>query len=203
MATKTRPINPAAVEAEAQAIGRQLWQRLGRRRPSVLERRWWDDRLLDWAMADESVKVQMFRFVDVLPMLRTHGSVTRHLREYFDDVRRHLPLAARLVLTTAEPDSMIGRAIAVSAKNNSLRMAKRFIAGEKPAEVLETVRELREAGHAFTLDLLGEAVISEVEADKYQRQYLELLQGLSDEVNAWPEDPLLDNDDQGTIPRLN
>ncbi len=154
-------------------------------------------------MADESVKVQMFRFVDVLPMLRTHASVTRHLREYFEDVKRHLPWAARLVLTSAEPDSMIGRAIAVSAKNNSLRMAKRFIAGQTPAEVLETVRGLRDSGFAFTLDLLGEAVITESEADRYQQQYLRLLQETSDEVNLWPGDPLLDLDDHGSIPRLN
>src|SRR5918993_865175 len=112
----TLPVDPATVEAATQEVGRQLWARLGRRRPSVLERRWWDDQLLNWAMADESVKVQMFRFVDVLPMLRTHASVTRHLREYFDDVRRHLPWAARLVLDSAEPESMIGKAIAVSAK---------------------------------------------------------------------------------------
>src|SRR6476660_7900482 len=42
----------AAVEAETHEIGRQLWTRLGRRGPSVFERRWWDDRILSWAMAD-------------------------------------------------------------------------------------------------------------------------------------------------------
>lgn len=193
----------AAAEAETQRVGQFLWQRLGRRRPSILERRWWDDRLLDRAMSDESVKVQAFRFVDVLPMLRTHASVTRHLREYFDDVRRHLPWAARLVLDSAEPDSMIGKAIAVSAKNNALRMAKRFIAGRDAGEVLGTVRELRDSGLGFTLDLLGEAVISESEADRYQRQYLDLLQGLAGEVNSWPEDPQIDRDDRGPIPRIN
>src|SRR5690606_3230987 len=109
--------------------GQMLWQRLEKRRPSILDRRWWDDRLVDWAMADESVKVQMFRFVDVLPMLRTHAAVTQHLREYFEDVRRHLPWAARLAVTSAEPDSMIGRAIAVSARGSAGRMARRFIAG--------------------------------------------------------------------------
>ncbi|MFG0295339.1 MAG: hypothetical protein ACF8PG_05470, partial [Maioricimonas sp. JB045] len=64
-----------AVEAETQRIGRELWAQLGRRRPTVFERRWWLDHILEWAMADESIKVQMFRFVDVLPMLRSHESV--------------------------------------------------------------------------------------------------------------------------------
>ena len=79
----------AAVEAATQDIGRSLWSHLHRRKPSVFERRWWDDRILSWAMADESVKVQMFRFVDVLPMLRTAASITQHLHEYFEEVRSH------------------------------------------------------------------------------------------------------------------
>ncbi len=77
----------AAIEAETQEIGRELFARLERRSPSIFDRRWWDDRILSWAMADESVKVQMFRFVDVLPMLHSHEAVTRHLQEYFDEVR--------------------------------------------------------------------------------------------------------------------
>ena len=132
MATETRPADRTVrteIETETQAIGQMLWQRLERRRPSILDRRWWDDRLVDWAMADESVKVQMFRFVDVLPMLRTHSAVTQHLREYFEDVRRYLPWAARLAVTSAEPDSMIGRAIAVSARGSAGRMARRSHAG--------------------------------------------------------------------------
>ena len=68
-----------AVEAETQAIGRQFWGQLERRMPSMFERRWWDDRVLSWAMSDESVKVQMFRFVDVLPMLKTHEQTSNRI----------------------------------------------------------------------------------------------------------------------------
>ena len=95
MAGTTKTDLTAAVEAETQKLGRRLWSRLERRTPSIFERRWWDDRILSWAMSDESVKVQMFRFVDVLPMLRTHEAVAAHLQEYFDDVREHLPWAVR------------------------------------------------------------------------------------------------------------
>ena len=34
---------------------------------------------MSWAMGDEAVKVQMFRFVDVLPMLKDHNAIARHL----------------------------------------------------------------------------------------------------------------------------
>jgi len=108
----------SAIEAETQEIGRELFARLERRSPSIFERRWWDDRILSWAMADESVKVQMFRFVDVLPMLHTHQAVTRHLQEYFDEVRSQLPLAVRLGLEISQPNSVLGKALALNARSN-------------------------------------------------------------------------------------
>ena len=46
---------------------------------------------------------EMFRFIDVLPMLRTSESLTRHLQEYFDEVRQHLPTAVRLGVAAATP----------------------------------------------------------------------------------------------------
>ncbi len=190
-------------EEQTQRIGRELWAHLERRRPSVFERRWWLDHILEWAMADESVKVQMFRFVDVLPMLRSHESVTRHLQEYFDEVKTHLPLAARLGLDVSTPNSLLGKALALNARTNARKMAERFIAGESVEEVLLSVSKLRKQGLAFTLDLLGEAVVSEREADAYQQQYLGLITGLSPLLNDWPENSTLDRDEVGWIPRCN
>ena len=47
-------------------------------------------------------------------------------------------------------------------------MAHRFIAGSTPAEAFETVRNASaRAGVGFTADLLGEAVISDAEAEAY------------------------------------
>lgn len=197
---------PEAVEAATQALGRELWTRWQRRQPTLFERRWWDDRILGVAMADESVKVQMFRFVDVLPRLKTHEDITRHLQEYFEEVRHHLPWAVELVkfgIEHVRPNSVLSRALAYNARMNALRMAKRFIAGATAPEVLTAITALRKDGFAFTLDLLGEAVISEPEAETYQAQYLDLLSHLAPTVNAWPENLLTDCDHDGPIPRLN
>ncbi|MBL8852042.1 MAG: proline dehydrogenase family protein [Planctomycetaceae bacterium] len=191
------------VEATTQEIGRSLWQNLERRRPTIFEQRWWLDHVLEWAMADESVKVQMFRFVDVLPMLRTHEAVTAHLHEYFDDIRQHLPSAARLVVDHSDFNALTSKTVAYGARTNARRMAERFIAGSKVDEVLQSVAKLRRKGLAFTLDLLGEAVVSEPEADAYQQQYLDLITGLAPFVSRWSESPQLDRDDQTWIPRCN
>jgi RHH-type proline utilization regulon transcriptional repressor/proline dehydrogenase/delta 1-pyrroline-5-carboxylate dehydrogenase len=197
------PAETDVVEEKTREIGRHLWSHLERTNPSIFERRWWDDRILAWAMADESVKVQMFRFIDVLPTLRTREAITRHLQEYFDEVSRHLPRAARLALEVSHPDSVLGRALAMTARRNALRMARRFIAGTEVEEVLQTVGRLRKQGFAFTLDLLGEAIISEEEADAYQEAYLKLITGLAPTVGGWPEHFQIDCDQAGPIPRVN
>ena len=204
MSQKVAESHPLAqVEAETQRIGRKLWKSMERRSPSIFERRWWDDRILSWAMSDESVKVQMFRFVDVLPMLHTHESVTGHLQEYFDDVRKALPWAARLGLNVSQPNTVLGRLVAVNARTNARNMARRFIAGANVEEVLQSVAKLRRQGFAFTLDLLGEAVMSEREADAYQKAYLDLIVGLAPQVNEWAENVQIDCDQFGPIPRIN
>ena len=203
MAGTTEADSAATVETATREIGRYLWEHLERRTPTLFERRWWDDQILSWAMSDESVKVQMFRFVDVLPMLRTHEQVMRHLQEYFDEVRQHLPSAVRIAMDLTSPNSVLSRAIAWNARQVSRNMDRRFIAGENVEEVLRSVSKLRKHGFAFTLDLLGEAVVSEPEADAYQRAYVELIDGLCPQVNQWPEATQIDCDEQGPIPRVN
>ncbi|RMG34624.1 MAG: L-glutamate gamma-semialdehyde dehydrogenase [Planctomycetota bacterium] len=191
------------VERQTQRLGRRIWESIAQRQASIFERRWWDERILRWAMSDESVKVQMFRFVDVLPMLRTPESVVRHLQEYFEDVRRFLPGAARIAIDLSAHNTVLARALAINARATARRMASRFIAGRTVEDVLQAVAKLRRRGFAFTLDLLGEAVISDVEADAYQQAYLELIRGLTPAVDQWSEDAILDRDSRGPIPRVN
>ena len=191
------------VEARTQALGRELWDQLERRRPSLFDRRWWDEQILEWAMADESVKVQMFRFVDVLPMLKTHESVTRHLTEYFDEVRSHLPWAVRLGLDVTQHNSLLGKALALNARTNVRRMSDRFLAGTTVEDVMVSLNRIRRLGLAFTLDLLGEATISDREADQYQKSYFTLITGLAPQVNRWTENQQTDCDQFGPIPRVN
>lgn len=88
-------VDDESIEQRTLEIGRDLFGRVQHRSPSIFHGRWWEDRLMSWAMGDEAVKVQMFRFVDVLPMLKDHYAIARHLDEYFEDVRDKLPWAAR------------------------------------------------------------------------------------------------------------
>ncbi len=195
------PVELARIEATTLEVGRAMLAR--RHRPSILERRWWDDRVMSWAMQSEDVKVQMFRFVDVLPMLTTSDSVTRHLREYLGDADLQLPYALQMGLSVARPHSLAGRAMALAARKNAQGHARRFIAGTNLQEVLAAAMRERKLRRAFTLDILGEAVTSEPEADRYLDQYLDLVRGIAPVVNAWPEVPQIDRGNFRGLPRTN
>ena len=58
-------------------------------------------------------------------------------------------------------------------------MAHRFIAGETPKQAVPRLRDLAHDGIAYTVDLLGEATLSEAEADVYAQRYAELIEALS------------------------
>jgi RHH-type proline utilization regulon transcriptional repressor/proline dehydrogenase/delta 1-pyrroline-5-carboxylate dehydrogenase len=197
------PIELGRIEKTTQELGRYLFARLSRSRPRVFERRWWDDRLMQWAMRDESVKVQMFRFIDVLPMLRSGDAITRHLRGYFHDVRSLLPAPARWGLAAARPGFAVGRLVARAARHNAEGAARRFIAGANLGEVLAVAHSERKLRRAFTLDLLGEAVVSDDEAQRYCRSYIDLIEGIAPVVNSWPEAPQIDRSLLAELPRVN
>ncbi len=193
----------AVIEQYTQEIGRWLFDHLDTRRPTIFERGWWDERIMAWAMRDEAVKTQMFRFVDVLPMLTSNAAVTEHLQEYLRPVRRRLPTLARIGLDAARILPPFGRALAIAARSGAAANARRFIAGSNTTEVLAAALAQRQQKRAFTLDILGEAVTSEVEADRYLQAYQSLIEGIAPTVNSWPEISRIDRDENGPLPRVN
>src|SRR5438105_4723932 len=53
-------------------------------------------------------------------------------------------------------------------------------------EITGILRKLNDQDIAFTVDVLGETVVSEKEADDYAKRYLELMQFLRPETSKWP-----------------
>jgi RHH-type proline utilization regulon transcriptional repressor/proline dehydrogenase/delta 1-pyrroline-5-carboxylate dehydrogenase len=56
---------------------------------------------------------------------------------------------------------------------------------------------------AFSIDLLGEACVSDSEALAYQERYLSLVRELPALIDSWPRQELLEADHLGEIPRAN
>jgi RHH-type proline utilization regulon transcriptional repressor/proline dehydrogenase/delta 1-pyrroline-5-carboxylate dehydrogenase len=191
------------LEALTRVYGQELFARVGQRSPLLFTPAWWDERFMDWTMHDETVKVQLFRFIDALPQLRTSESITRHLREYFAETRDRLPGWARFGMRFIPRRGWLASLLAKVARGNAESLARKFIAGSNVEEALIAVEQLRKKQQTFTVDLLGEATITEREAEKSQQDYLDLIEGLSAEVNAWPAIDLIDRDDRAPLPRVN
>src|SRR3954452_11537617 len=124
---------PEALERRTREIGRALFDRIGRG-PSPWERGWWDDRLMNLTLDDPEVKVQLFRFIDAMPVLTTTELVRRHLAEYLGEAGDRVPWFLRLALALAPSRSPGAEVLARLARQSAAHMAHRFIAGETPAQ---------------------------------------------------------------------
>jgi RHH-type proline utilization regulon transcriptional repressor/proline dehydrogenase/delta 1-pyrroline-5-carboxylate dehydrogenase len=198
-----RQFDAIACEAAAQRLGRQLLERASAYRPSWFSRRYWEEHFQESLFRDPHVKVQVFRFVDVLPMLTDGDVLARHFREYFGPIAPRLPWPLSWLTQVACSTDTTARLAGKLARRQILRQAQTFIAGDNATQVLAAAKRQRQLGRAFTLDLLGEAVISDVEAEHYFKHYLKLLNEIAPQVNNWPEVPLLDRAPFGKLPRAN
>ena len=190
------------LESAVQAKARELFALIRRHKSSPLSGERWQGELMDWAMADERLKVELFRFVDVFPTLRTNDEIDRHLREYFEQPGLTTPRLMQLGLA-ASRHRLAAPLAAEVVRRAMLSFAGRFIFGRDAAAALPKLRALRARGLGFTLDVLGEASVGETEADAYQQRYLELLDGLRHEAAGWSPDAILDTAAWGPVPRVN
>lgn len=197
-----KSVSSVSLERRTREIGRELFERIGRG-PSFWQRDWWDDHLMNLTLSDPEVRVQLFRFIDVMPSLSDDRAVRRHLAEYLGEAGDRVPWWLRAAVWLSPPGTPGSRILAASARFAARHMARRFIAGETPDEALSTVLRLRKEQLAFTADLLGEAVISEHEASRYLQTCLDLIRGLAATLQSAPEIPRIDRDDRGPIPRVN
>src|SRR4051794_12759001 len=187
-----------------QQLGRDLWQRVQGEVPGIFNKGYWQGRILDWAMRDPDFKIDLFRFVDVLPSLHTTEQVQRHLKEYLLKDGRDVGFVMGAALKIAAGGLGFGQGIAANQiRKNVTDMAQRFIVGTNAAEALPVLKKLYKEGFGFTVDLLGEATISDPEADAYQKRYLDLIDNLVDEVSTWPANQTLETNHLGPIPRTN
>ncbi|MEL6490908.1 MAG: L-glutamate gamma-semialdehyde dehydrogenase [Cyanobacteria bacterium J06621_3] len=175
-------------EKKAQAIARQLLADSREKRSLFSKMRdqlRWDDKLLAWTMDNPGLRVQMFRLIDCLPALTSKTEIASHFQEYLGDSSVELPQALKGLLNFADPGSMPAQVAATTLSGAVETLARKYIAGENIKQALKTIERLRKQSMAFTMDLLGEAVVTEKEAEAYLNQYLDLMAQLSDAAKRW------------------
>jgi RHH-type proline utilization regulon transcriptional repressor/proline dehydrogenase/delta 1-pyrroline-5-carboxylate dehydrogenase len=197
-------LRPAeTLENRIHALGSEIFARVREGSAVVSPSQWLNQSLMNLAMRDEAVKGQLFRFVDVLPGLKSAGQVAGHLREYLLPVADRLPVGLRSALRLGAGNSLVDGVIWGATGFGVHRMARGFIAATDLNQAVRAIAKLRAHRLAFTLDLLGEAVVSEAEAIDYQRQYLALVTDLPARIAQMPGVAMIDRDASGEIPRAN
>ncbi len=182
-------------EEKTQTIARELIQAT-REKGNILaqmrDQMRWDDKLLDWAMSNPGLRVQMFRLIDTIPALQSKTEVARHLQQYMSEEAVELPSALKGILNFTDPNSFPAQTAAATITKAVETLAYKYISGESIAEVIKAIERIRKEGMGFTIDLLGEAVITETEAQSYLERYSELIQQLTERAKTWKRQEGLD-----------
>ncbi|NJO94180.1 MAG: L-glutamate gamma-semialdehyde dehydrogenase, partial [Hydrococcus sp. RM1_1_31] len=192
-------------EAKTQEIARRLLETSREKRSlwsQVRDLGRLDDKLLDWAMSNPGLRVQLFRFIDCLPTLRSKAEIARHLQQYLGDKSVELPAALKGILNFTEPNSAPAQLAAGTISKAVETLAFKYIAGETIQQVIKAIERLRKEKMAFTIDLLGEAVITEAEAKAYLQGYLDVMEKLAQEAQRWSKVPEIDEADGEALPKV-
>ena len=175
--------------------GSELLQISRNQRALFLEKNWWYKKVLSWTMNNQKLKTNLFHFIDVLPSLSSDEQVLSHFKEYFKD--------QDLGLITSSLGKISPSLLVKNIKKQISEVARMFITGSDMEEVLKIISKNWEKDLAFSMDILGEATLSEKEAEDYFHQYLSLMNHLVLARKFWPKKDLLQKDIFGPIPSVN
>ncbi|WP_298271135.1 L-glutamate gamma-semialdehyde dehydrogenase [Geobacter sp.] len=186
--------------------GKEFFAAIAGEKPSLFNKGTWMGKVMEWCMQNDEFKIRMFRFVDVFPSLTTGKLLTGHISEYFGAEQEMPAFLATGAKVAGMLGSLGGAVLGKVLSANIEEMARQFIVGETTMEAVRGVERQRKEGFAFVLDVLGEATLSEEEAEGYVGTYLQLLDSLAEARKGWKRldggggDPHLD---WGHAPMIN
>src|SRR5256714_10870959 len=189
----------ASVERDVRGVGRELAARSPPRARHPM--RALDAKAMELSSQDAELRAALFRFVDVTPACRSLDDLARHLAGYLEEVDAKPPplRAAMKMAETRAGRTALGAAAAAGVRH----MAHRFIVGDTPRAAVGELRSMWRAGIAASLDLLGEATVTEQEADRYAKRCGSALDALADAYRDVRERETLERDSLGALPRAN
>ena len=144
-----------------------------------------DQKAMQLSAQDQELRAALFRLVDVTPATRSLDDLARHLTRV--PRRGGRPARRRSRPPCGWPTPRPGRrALGAAAAGGVKHMAHRFIVGESPRAALPVLRACGTTASPSTVDLLGEATVTEEEADRYAARCAEALEQLADATAGWP-----------------
>lgn len=165
--------------------GKELYAALEGEKPSLFQESRWVGKAMGWLLRHDELRTNALRFVDVFPCLATSSMLIKHLEEYFGS-SDSLPASLRWALRHAPHGGrFFTSALARTVRYTMRKLGEQFIVGENAKEALRELSKIRHDRCAFSVDILGESVLSEAEASEYGALYLDLLDSLQPVSKKW------------------
>jgi proline dehydrogenase len=188
-----------ALDAQIRSIGAELAAAFPSRARHPLKAL--DAKAMELSAQDAELRAALFRFVDVTPACRSLDDLARHLTSFLGEVEdRPPPLERAMKMAGSRPGrTALGAAAAAGVRH----MAHRFIVGDSPEAAIGVLRDLWRSGIAASVDLLGEATVTQDEADRYAERCAAAIDTLAAAYARFPDRPRLERDGVGPVPRAN
>ena len=167
----------SSLEPQIAEIGTRLHELASHAKPSLFNGRGLRGRLAARALADEGLRTALFTFVDTLPQLEDNAELARHFRSYLrgHDLRG---LWGRLLRLGDYP--LLAPAVRLSVQ----RLSREFMVAEDERSIARVLQTVERIPASATFDAVGEAVLTEAEAEHYVHRNLRLLDWLAARSSA-------------------
>lgn len=155
---------------------KQLLSLVQKEAPFMFSPSWWHNKAMGWVQNRPELRFQLLKFVESFPALNGFEDVNEHWQEYLVKEMPNSPLIFRMANALSGKRHPVGARCAAWLAERVVRaMAGRFITDFSEQGIKGLVHEPKNRGALYTFDILGEAVLSEAEADEYQEKYLHLI----------------------------
>lgn len=159
-----------------------------------------ESRLLGVLMANQALRVGVFRLVEAYPALRLPERTLDRIVEELGGPGSPALVRGLVRLATRIPGgAWLARRVSSFAISLT---AGRFIAGRDPDDALAVLNDLWDQGTGVIVDALGEKTVTAEESDTYAGRVLELVQRLGTESRSWSSQPRQERDHHGPVPRV-
>ncbi|NQY80959.1 MAG: bifunctional proline dehydrogenase/L-glutamate gamma-semialdehyde dehydrogenase [Candidatus Caenarcaniphilales bacterium] len=136
-----------------------------------LDTNWWNQQILNLTAKLPTLQKQLFKYVDLYPTLANNKARRKFLSEYFLEKS----IFGAEILDSLKEVPFISSSISSLTEFGIKTMSYNFIVDKNPEVLDKKLAELKELGLTCTLDILGELVVSEKEADQYFDAYLDVI----------------------------
>ncbi|MBP1748544.1 MAG: putA [Deltaproteobacteria bacterium] len=179
------PIDRQALNTRIVERGKELYAAIESEKPSLFQEWRWVGKTMGWLLRHEELRTDALRFIDVFPSLATPPILIDHLEEYFGS-SVSLPAWLRWTLRHASCGGRLATTVLAKTVHYTMRkLGRQFIIGESANEAVQRLSRIRREGCAFSVDILGESVLSEAEAERYGTLYMDLLKALGPARKEW------------------